>query len=1142
MSQRLYHSKNWLEGIPDRISYAWKDPEERFEWLHLTRRRAYRNLCNLPGELYSWSITSKERGGKPLFPDLSKSYKSGGDIIDSSLFTGILFKQVLDIGVKFGLSAFVKTSVAGYNRDSQHSRVLAASDELLALGRTAVIQNPEAQAFAEAFAKEDQGALLSLSRNMQDANKVMTQFAQGTMAPTEENIKLLHSYLETAAELCEKKAGIPTALKGGPLPAGAKPHDLSTHAGEVLLAKHVPEAITPAIYASHKRTRPSEHIRKVVAPGNITNAHDAAVYLATLSSLITDGAFTLESDIYRPKDDTFLTAKESLQIAQATEAVLNQQRMQLQRLPVPEREGATHIMMQRDASGATKTLSNEQIISAANSLKGRLAFLAPKVERMLAYADLHYAEIDGLVVNGKLNIERSADNIKHSKDWAKQLAAAPAPTQDNLAHSDLPDPYYNPQAVGLAYITRPEARHEMSKLYFRSLPTYLYQAPINLVERLILPNAKGKWEFNKKVVASELKAATWMAAYNPAAESLGGVSAYEASRLAQYSTIQRSKRMDGFLAAALETTRTADPEFYKKMGELKGRQSFEKLSEKYRDVLTKPEKDRTQEDYARLAEYFHHLSSQSETMSKECYSLISNGKEDFSGFREHIQGVVEHGTKSTSDVVAVLTLMRFIREIADDQVLSLEFIQSDDIVVERENLDRIARQTLKIAHDMGIAIAGENFRENGKSVTIKAEGVPDGTLVLRQPDGKFAAAGKATLMEYADKIAAFLRSEKGIQPDKLFDLTHGRLSERYLHNVEAALLEETALPTPAKPKAPESATHKNATPLSKLQSHHEQKVGLRELLSHACRPEAMHEMTTLRDRYLAVALFGFPVKIATNILRGDFKKIHTAFGKWSLASTAFSSVANTLAPSYGAVALRETMDARKLKLVKECDASIDNLSAAIGAMGEALPDMKSRFAAATGINPLLGDEQQMATLTSMHEVSNQRAMNGVVESFVNNTLHSLSGKHDHHFTVHDDRPQSLLAGILSMPAQDASGAVLKLAAVESLLHQERRFVDRLDFEGVSERMLDNKQLKELTNYIQDRFYSEHLTLGKAAGRNVLQGDSAKDSALLIALADDIGQKAKGMAINTSREKTRRKDNSFVAQLEKDIIHTASRFL
>ena len=197
------------------------------------------------------------------------------------------------------------------------------------------------------------------------------------------------------------------------------------------------------------------------------------------------------------------------------------------------------------------------------------------------------------------------------------------------------------------------------------------------------------------------------------------------------------------------------------------------------------------------------------------------------------------------------------------------------------------------------------------------------------------------------------------------------VSENIIDDVERAVLEQFQMPR-GDNQEPQNPQSQNITLASMSKKHPKYRVGWREALGYVTRPEAVHEMHQLRDRYLAVSLFGFPVKIITNILRGDFEKIGTAFGKWSLLSTGFAAVANTFAPSFGAVALKEVVSVGNISLKHECESAGIHLQQAISKIGHAAPDMKNRLISSLGINPLLANKAVIENLAL--SVGNDAAM------------------------------------------------------------------------------------------------------------------------------------------------------------------------
>jgi hypothetical protein len=1052
-TEKKEEDKNWLTSIPDRLAYAWQAPEQRFEWVHLTRRRFFRNLCNIPGELVGWSITTKERGNKPLFPDLSgkTSYNTPGQVIDSSLFTGMLFKQALDIGAKFGLSAFVKTAVTGYNRNEEYKTLLSTSSKLRQLAAYVVQSDRELDGWAEDLAVRDESPLMRLSRHSDQAGQIMMEFCQGSLLPTDKNLTRLQTQMEAIAQLCDQKAGVISTQPS----SDEKAH----HPALSVVEQHLPETASHLTYAGRKR--PSDHIREVLTLDKITNTKQAVIYLATLSGLVADGAVEISSEIFTPKDENYFSAKEAHVVATALKEF-----------------GIKH---------SAQVPSSQDIIQLANTIKTSLRITDKKMEPLLAYADVHFAEID-----------RNLKQIKVTTD-VPVVPLSHVSTSLTKTGRKLTSSYYDPKKIGLDYVVREETKHEMFKLYSRSLPTYLYQAPINLIERLILPNAKGKWEFNKRIVGSELKAASWMALYNPAAESFGGVSTYETTRLVLHRAVESGKRLDAFMAAAVQTAQTVDPEFAGRLGALTGNQAYQTLINEHRDILAKPANKRTYEDYTALGQLMRSIALHAKTAQKECRTLLT-GSEDSIHLNTHITNIFSQGAKTTSDALLVLTLARFLEHAAEGQILSYEYVDPQGVVLDKDKLKQVAASVLSAAHNSGFAIAGEMLTENGQTLRIgEVEKIAPGTLVRKNDNGTFQRITQQEFVGFANVIVQAMSNDKGAAIQTFMTAAKGRISETAMRDVERTLLEQFQ---PQQDRIVEG----NTIPISAvdpltpaLKKHPEHKVSWRETMNYVMRPEALHEMHQLRDRYMSVALFGFPVKIATNILRGDFNKISTAFGKWSLASTTFAAVANTLAPSYGAVALKEAVSVGNITLKHDCEAATTHLQNAINRLGHVSPEMKERLIASLGINPLLANKETIDQLALAGDADS--ALNQAATVFIDHTATALAGDPHSIFPSKIKNPTEIFAFIMKLPQGNPAYGALKLAALETLIAHEQKYIDVLRYEGTSARLLDNKQLKQIVSHIEDRFYTEGNKLKTASAEYITaMADELASMALPIAEA------------------------------------------
>ncbi|MGB1540524.1 MAG: hypothetical protein ACPG80_06145, partial [Rickettsiales bacterium] len=295
--------------------------------------------------------------------------------------------------------------------------------------------DPEARARAEEIQKNKDAPLYQLFTQAKFANDVMTRFAKGELDMTEENISTLAGSLSAISQLCEQKAGIPKQANTGTAD-NAKiqqlEQDLQSQTGQALL-HHTPEQVMPELYRAHGKTRPSQHIRDALEAKTIDRLDHAQTYLATLSCLITDGSFGIATDTYRHKDELFLDPKACVQATKDMEEVLSAHglRINADEGGQPLNPQLSPNVMVQEKGGNYAVADADTVIAATNAMKAKLKGLEKKLDRMLAYADAHYAEVDGMLAADRLMLEdeREAENMQAEvvESWAAK--AAPAKSQ-----------------------------------------------------------------------------------------------------------------------------------------------------------------------------------------------------------------------------------------------------------------------------------------------------------------------------------------------------------------------------------------------------------------------------------------------------------------------------------------------------------------------------------------------------------------------------------------------------------------------------------------------------------------------------------------------------------------------------------------
>ena len=885
----------------------------------------------------------------------------------------------------------------------------------------------------------------------------------------------------------------------------------------------------PSLYDAYGRCRPSGHIRQVLEAPQLTDGLQAQRYLATLSAIVTDGAFDIASEIYHPKDDTFLDLKDTKKIINAVEAAMNRHHLQLNR----DRGGMPLVaslptdVMIRVEQKTYRPATAEEILSVANEVKANTKFLNSRLDRMLAYADAHYAAIDGMLVDGKLHVDQQT-NKTPGLPQPRMQPPAPASTAEETATNPLPNSYYAAQKPGLAYAVREQSRHEMFKLYGRSLPSYLWQMPINLAQRMILKKGQNFWD-NTKITA-------YQAAVYPVSESFAGVGAYEATRLNRYGTVTKSEKMGGFLDAAIHTIQETDPGLRSQREKIRQSVLFEEITQRYRDVLTIPPEKRTAKEYRLLAGYFRELHQATESLYRDAYRTMA-GTHSEQGFKTHMQDLLTQGAKTPADALSVLSLLHAIRQTADQQILSMEYVDPNDVIVEQDALDRIASHALTLAKQHGLAVEGEFFVENGMRYTVHSNdpSVQSGQLLTRAADGSFHIADGNTLLAYTNALLSYIRSNEGIKLQRLTDITQGHLSSQYMDKLEQTLMRSMPLPQlpglqqmelvrDGETNITQAQSLLHAT-LKRAPSRHDYLSALKD---HVLRPEALHEMEKLRDRNGMVALFGFPVKQVENLLSEQgFETIRKAFTGSSLQSTAFKAVADTLASSYGAVCAREVTSFNRKLLKDDATQASKLLQGTISSLGQSDPSMKDRFTSTTGLNPLMHDTLlaqeacAAASILTLPPASRSTEQQAVLEQFTRNhgkqlvdsTVLALTGKKSGAGLIQANSDEAALQHLPGQSADSPSEAVMLLASVDALITTESDTLDILRYEGQEQQIIGKEALKELVQHVRDRFYTEGIEtrsidqnqedailVEKTSGQPIA-GDT------LIALANDVAAKA-----------------------------------
>lgn len=1071
----MKNASSIVSSIPERLCYALQDSEQRFEWNHVGRRRAFRNLAGFPFSMIEWHKTSANRIDKktkePLGPlPWAPGIKDGKLVnarIKENIFFGLMLKNALDTALKFGLSTFVKSMTVGYNQNSDFRFITHTSGDLLTLAFAASEADEQTVEYFNSIKAAHDSPMHDLLTNAADANTLMMRFVSGELPPTSENLSKLGRYLGAMSHLCELHAGLP------PPPSSIQPaseedlrrlqQNLSTQAAQSLMHQ-APEQIISQIYDAHRKLRPSEPLRYALTAKKITTAKEAALYFATLSALVTDGAIGISSEIYRPQDELFLTPKEALKTCEVVQRVMDR---------------ADH-----------RWPDGETLIQMANDTKRQLWFLMPKLDRMMAFADLHYADIEGLLTDKTQQpVENQLAHItEEAGRWTKHIQTAPeTPKAKKLPKSErFADSYYEPDIKPFALSQRPQARHEMWKLFGRGIPNYILQMPINYFARRIV---------------GDKKTAAWVTWYQlatmPVSESFIGVTAYEEMRKPVHNAVAYGARMSEFLTAALATADNLDPEFRNSYREVTSHDGYRQLTARYESVLTKPPHELTPDDHRLLAQYFSELAVLSGDMGNHIYRwLTGNRAAGFDTFKQHTTDIIMKGATTLSDAMVALSLIRFMRDVADDQVLSLEYVDPKEMVLDARALQKLAEEALDVAQKHGLALAGTMITsKDGKQFMVGAEGVEPGQLVVwEEKAGRFRAAGKEDILAYVNDMLEEIRGK--LLVEKWLEVTQGSLSERYLRTLEESLLGDLTLP-PLPTVVPASSPNgRNSTiaylPPEKLVTETAKASWPKRMKEHFFRPELMHEIRQLRNRQAFVSLFSQPVKMLESVLRGDVTKF---WDERAWKSAAFNGIAITFATSYGSLILREmtTFKGQEARdAARDASATLTNI---IRASLAAQPDLVARLRSATGLNPELATVdpslalEHAAAILSKPASERSKEEQFYVERFaeiqVAPVIAGALGSLQAAIPQETRGMSSVLMALLTQKVERPEQAVIVLALADAVLEDSREHFNVIRFQNEKDTLLNVRQTIELASVINDTARRRNLTPESMTGEQLV---------------------------------------------------------
>lgn len=402
---------------------------------------------------------------------------------------------------------------------------------------------------------------------------------------------------------------------------------------------------------------------------------------------------------------------------------------------------------------------------------------------------------------------------------------------------------------------RPEVKHEMMKVFGRSLPNYLLQFPISVLSRKIIADEK----ISKPVkigtagIPNELFVGLYQLATVPFAESFVGTGMFEATRQSLHGTLAEAHRAHRKLKDAIAQAGNLDNAWQDQGRNILDPEPWKELQKRHAQSLSDPASAGFHAYLVEVAE----LTERKAAQLFESFGMDPKAKDPGAAY---LAQIFQNGPQNLHQAMALLTLTEALLATGSNVARTMEYIPPGVALLDESQLGELSRAI--------------------NSAFAKSD------------------MGDAALIQASQKILTALRGH-GLDANAVQKILEHRLQVDYIDAMESALFRNFKFPKLAMPlERPQDAL---AIPAMKL-AEYLQPDFLSCCWRSLTRPEVGHETGMLRDRQAFVSLFNLPVRMLENLLRGDVKNLLT--GK-NIGNALFQGITTTFAMSYGAVFLRE---------------------------------------------------------------------------------------------------------------------------------------------------------------------------------------------------------------------------------------------
>ena len=515
-----------------------------------------------------------------------------------------------------------------YGRDQTFKHAIGVADRLhVALSRS---QEADGGAFAGTVHEGYVSPLHDLKAHGDEAANLIGDLVRGERPATPQELGTLQRHLQGMAIMASQQG---TLLR---------------------------QSMEPFARTDPAQSTPADLLRHALTTKKIDGLKEAQLILALMPCLITHGITQLGRVDFIPQEQRFLTPKQAQTLAEASEVLMTKH------LP------------------ANQTVTPERVIACAERMQRALHSVAgPQMQRILSYADQHFEEVER---------QFETTQPKASEPSSRWKPTPPKPEQ--LFAERKTGPQWMRHMVGLGRgveltiqnLGRPEAKHEMAKLFGRQFAIQLSNLPVNAISDYILTAGS-------KVKRPILKKELWALAANPITRSYLSTPIRELTKTGNALTQETLDGIDRVLEAGIAQATDVSASYRQTLA-LSNQAAKQvqaevppEIRQAVQDALALPQAQWGQTQYDALSAYYDALRQSAEKVEQRiAQPFLSEGKELEASLAQGIQGVdnVEHAA-------ANLALLRSVLK-RDAKILhSLEYVPPEEHYLTRQALGKNVR-------------------------------------------------------------------------------------------------------------------------------------------------------------------------------------------------------------------------------------------------------------------------------------------------------------------------------------------------------------------------------------------------------------------------------------------------------------------